>query len=190
MKLRVYVLRLGHRPARDKRITTHVGLTARAFGASGFLLADVDDRIVIEKIRDVCKRWGGKDFLLASGVPGVRYVKEWKVDGGTVVHLTMYGLHVDNIIDELRDSGKDILVVVGASKVPRIYYELADYNVAIGHQPHSEVAALAVFLDRLFNGKELHFIFPDAEICIEPSPKGKKVIECGKKKEQQSQRPP
>ncbi|TLZ95287.1 MAG: tRNA (cytidine(56)-2'-O)-methyltransferase, partial [Methanobacteriota archaeon] len=29
----ITVLRLGHRPARDKRVTTHVALTARAFGA-------------------------------------------------------------------------------------------------------------------------------------------------------------
>ena len=35
---RVIILRLGHRPERDKRITTHVALTARAFGAEGMLL--------------------------------------------------------------------------------------------------------------------------------------------------------
>ncbi len=28
----IAVLRLGHRPERDKRITTHVALTSRAFG--------------------------------------------------------------------------------------------------------------------------------------------------------------
>ena len=30
----VVVLRLGHRPGRDERMTTHVGLTARAMGIS------------------------------------------------------------------------------------------------------------------------------------------------------------
>ena len=30
---RLSVLRLGHRRQRDKRITSHLGLTARAFGA-------------------------------------------------------------------------------------------------------------------------------------------------------------
>ena len=33
------VLRLGHRRERDKRITSHLGLTARAFGADEVFLA-------------------------------------------------------------------------------------------------------------------------------------------------------
>lgn len=178
----IYVLRLGHRPARDKRITTHVGLTARAFGASGFLIADVKDKKIVEKIKDVTGRWGGKEFLVDDGIPSIKYIKGWRASGGLVIHLTMYGLHIDQVINEIRNSRKNLLVVVGASKVPRVIYELADYNVAIGNQPHSEVAALAVFLDRLFEGKELHFIFPDAKLCIVPSAKEKKVIECGERK--------
>ena len=39
----VWVLRLGHRPFRDQRLTTHVALTARAFGAEGMILADRRD---------------------------------------------------------------------------------------------------------------------------------------------------
>jgi len=179
--LKIYVLRLGHRPLRDKRVTTHVGLTARAFGASGFLLADVEDEKVVEKLIDVSKRWGG-DFKVKDGIKSLKYIKEWKSNGGIVVHLTMYGIHIDDVINELRSKNKDMLVIVGASKVPRIIYELADYNVAIGNQPHSEVAALAVFLDRLFKGRELHFIFPGAKICIVPSEKGKKVNRCDKKR--------
>jgi len=35
----VAVLRLGHRPGRDERMTTHVGLTARALGADRVVLA-------------------------------------------------------------------------------------------------------------------------------------------------------
>ncbi|OYT47463.1 MAG: tRNA (cytidine(56)-2'-O)-methyltransferase [Desulfurococcales archaeon ex4484_42] len=174
----MYVLRLGHRPSRDKRITTHVGLVARAFGADGFILADINDENVINSLRKVCDKWGRKDFKLISGVDSVKYIKEWKRKGGVVVHLTMYGLHIDDVIDEIRSSGKDLLVIVGAEKVPRIYYELADYNVAIGHQPHSEVSALAIFLDRYYKGSELRFIYSDAELCIEPSPKGKRVVKC------------
>jgi tRNA (cytidine56-2'-O)-methyltransferase len=64
---------------------------------------------------------------------------------------------------------------VGASKVPREIYSMADYNVALGHQPHSEVSALAVFLDRLFDGRELTSTFKDAKIRIIPSQQGKKV---------------
>ena len=36
---RVTVLRLGHRRERDKRITSHLGLTARAFGADQIVLS-------------------------------------------------------------------------------------------------------------------------------------------------------
>jgi predicted SpoU family rRNA methylase len=33
----VVILRIGHRPERDQRVTTHVGLTARALGAQGMV---------------------------------------------------------------------------------------------------------------------------------------------------------
>ncbi len=164
---------------RDKRITTHVALTARAFGASGFILAGIHDVNVVKSVEKVCSAWGSSGFKVISGVDPFKYIREWKDDGGLVVHLTMYGVHVDDVINELRALNCDLLVVVGAEKVPRIIYELADYNIAIGHQPHSEVAALAVFLDRLFEGRELHFIYPDAKIRIVPSKKGKVVIRHG-----------
>ena len=154
-----------------------MGLVARAFGASGFILADVVDEKVKESLLKVIERWGGKGFVIEMGVKYREYIKEWKRKGGVVVHLTMYGIHVDEVIDRIRDEGKDILVIVGAEKVPREVYELADYNVAIGHQPHSEVAALAIFLDRLFKGEELRIEFPDAKLKIVPQKRGKKVIQ-------------
>jgi len=87
----------------------------------------------------------------------------------------MYGLHVDDCLSRVpRD--RPVLVVVGSEKVPRVVYELADLNIAIGHQPHSEVAALAVFLDRLFGGEELRREFEGARLKIIPCEKGKKVI--------------
>ena len=169
-------MRIGHRPERDKRITTHVGLVARAFGADGFILGDISDEKVTTSLRKVCEMWGRRDFQVVTGVSSKKYVREWKERGGMVAHLTMYGLHVDDVIDEIRKALGDILVVVGAEKVPRYFYEVADYNIAVGHQPHSEVAALALFLDRLFEGRELHFIYSDAKIRIEPCSHGKKVV--------------
>jgi tRNA (cytidine56-2'-O)-methyltransferase len=56
-------------------------------------------------------------------------------------------------------------------------YNLADYNVAIGNQPHSEIAALAIFLDRVFTGKQFKRIFADANLKILPTEKGKKLQE-------------
>ncbi|MEM2794952.1 MAG: hypothetical protein QXY49_03760, partial [Thermofilaceae archaeon] len=82
-----------------------------------------------------------------------------------------------NVLEQIKAYGKDILVVVGAEKVPADVYKLADFNVAIGNQPHSEVAALAVFLDRLYGGKELLKKFKGGRLVIIPSLRGKKVIE-------------
>ena len=62
----IAVLRLGHRPDRDKRITTHVGLVARAFGADAVYITTRD--IHLEKsLEGVVNRFGG-DFKIVSGV--------------------------------------------------------------------------------------------------------------------------
>jgi len=171
---KVYVLRLGHRPERDKRITTHVGLVARAFGAHGFILADIVDDKVVSSLTDVVKRWGGP-FEIIQGVNSIEYIKKWKKMNGEVIHLTMYGEPIDYVIDQIRYNGRDKLVIVGAEKVPRIYYDLADYNIAIGNQPHSEVAALAIFLDRLFEGRELYLKFSKWRIRVVPQRRGKRI---------------
>ncbi len=170
--MRVVVLRLGHRPERDKRITTHVGLVARAFGAEEIMLTGRDAHVE-ESLNDVVERWGG-NFRLEADVSWRGEAIRWKEAGGRIVHLTMYGSNLPDVIDEIRKCD-NILVAVGAEKVPAEMYELADWNVAVGNQPHSEVAALAVFLDRLFEGKELVDDFPGG-LKIVPSQRGKQVI--------------
>lgn len=172
----IVILRLGHRPDRDARITTHVGLTARALGARGMLLT-VDDKSEAESIGRVVKAWGG-DFFVRTGVSYRSTIRQWKDRGGIVVHLTMYGINIPDCIDRIRDewrSSKDLLVIVGAEKVPGDVYQLADYNVAAGNQPHSEVAALALFLDRLQEGQTLGQEFKGGELKIIPSEHGKNV---------------
>ncbi len=172
----VYVLRLHHRPERDKRVTTHVILTARAFGAKGvYLHIEGEDPHILDTIRKVVENWGGKYFFVEVVKNPVSFVRKWKEEGGIVVHLTMYGLNVDDVIGEIPTNNKT-LVIVGSEKVEGIFYELADFNVAVGNQPHSEVAALAIFLDRVYKGKELTLTFKDARIKIIPEKKGKKVI--------------
>ncbi|RLF15834.1 MAG: tRNA (cytidine(56)-2'-O)-methyltransferase, partial [Thermoprotei archaeon] len=47
------VLRMGHRIPRDQRITTHVCLTARAFGADGVIVSDVVDGKLEETVNKV-----------------------------------------------------------------------------------------------------------------------------------------
>ncbi len=149
--MEIIVLRLGHRIERDRRVTTHVGLCSRALGAQGMLLA-ASDQSVVSTIRDVVQRWGG-NFWIRDQISWKHEISQWKHDQGTVVHLTMYGQNLPNVIDQL-DTDK-LMVVVGAEKVPPDLFRLADYNVAITNQPHSEIAALSIFLDRVQNGQEL-----------------------------------
>lgn len=174
--VKVYVLRMGHRPTRDHRVTTHVGLVARAFGADGIILEEHVERSILETLRETTLRWGGPFNVSTTSSPRSEVLK-WKKSGGLVVHLTMYGLNIQetNVVDRIRRASKPILVVVGGAKVPRWVYDEADYNVAIGNQPHSEVAALAVFLDRLFQGEELLRDFRDAAIKVIPSERDKIV---------------
>ncbi|HDD45907.1 MAG TPA: tRNA (cytidine(56)-2'-O)-methyltransferase [Candidatus Aenigmarchaeota archaeon] len=176
--MNVYVLRLGHRIARDKRISTHCGLVARAFGAAGIIYSGERDSKLIESIEHVCKIWGNRF--------DVSYERNWKKvverfsKHGIVVHLTMYGLPLYDMLGEIKRKGKDILVVVGGEKVPAELYKIATYNVSIGTQPHSEIAAIAIFLHELFEGKELTKEFEDAKIKIVPQKSGKKTIKINK----------
>lgn len=172
--MKVYVLRLGHRPARDKRISTHCALVARAFGADGILFDRYDENIV-RKIDDVVKRFGGP-FEVKMGIDWRKTIKDWVRKGGEVIHLTMYGLPLPEVIEEIKSSGKDKLVVIGSEKVPREVYEMSTYNVSVTNQPHSEVAALAVFLDWLFEGREFYKEFKGACIKIIPNSRGKRVL--------------
>lgn len=165
----ITVLRLGHRPDRDKRVTTHVCLTARAFGAERVLVAEEDPHLV-EGIEGVVGRFGG-DFTVETGTGWRGPLKAFS---GAKVHLTMYGLPVDEVVPKLSPSG-DLLVVVGAEKVPREVYDLVDWNVAVGNQPHSEVAALAVLLYAFQGPAVLRREFP-GKMQIKPSARGKDVV--------------
>lgn len=172
--MRIAVLRLGHRVQRDQRITTHVALTARALGAEGMLL-DSDDAGIEKSISEVTERWGGS-FYVRRITNWKSEVKKWKEAGGKVMHLTMYGMNLPDMIDEI--AADNLLIIVGAEKVPPEVYEFADWNVAVGNQPHSEVAALAITLDRLnaLSCRDaLKGQFTGGELNIIPSRRGKEV---------------
>ncbi len=168
---RITVLRIGHRPQRDKRITSHVALVARAFGASGILI-DSRDALLEETIRKATSKFGGS-FSISSGVS---WKREFLKFPGVKIHLTMYGLPVDDVSDKIRKelSDNDAIVLVGASKVPGDAYDIADYNVSVTNQPHSEVAALAILLDRIVYGRSIPFIWHWG-INVFPTAKGKRI---------------
>jgi tRNA (cytidine56-2'-O)-methyltransferase len=172
------VLRLGHRLPRDERISTHVALVARAFGADSIVYSGQHDSGLEESVERICDRWGGRTrhggFSISYEKSQNAFIKRKKKEGFTVVHLTMYGLPVQEIAPKLKSSEK-LLIVVGSEQVPREVYELADFNVSVTGQPHSEVAALAILLDRLQGGKELEGSDFGGKIRVMPSAKGKDV---------------
>jgi len=168
----IAVLRLGHRVGRDVRITTHICLAARALGAEKVFLSGEKDESVIKSIEGVVKRWGG-EFEVEYRKDWRAVMKGWK---GKTVHLTMYGEPLNDRVGLLRKE-KDLLVIVGAEKVPSEVYRNADFNISVSGQPHSEVAALAVFLDRFFEGKELEKRFSGAKLRIVPQAHGKLIEE-------------
>ncbi len=174
--MRIIILRLGHRIQRDQRITTHVALTARALGAEGMLL-NSDDSGIGKSISEATARWGGT-FYVKNITKWKSEIKKWKDEGGKVLHLTMYGINLPDAIPEIVSTAANLMIVVGAEKVPPEIYELADWNIGVGNQPHSEVAALAITLDRLLaaQGKDaLRSQFSGGEIEIVPKRAGKEV---------------
>ncbi|OGS42778.1 MAG: tRNA (cytidine(56)-2'-O)-methyltransferase [Euryarchaeota archaeon RBG_13_57_23] len=166
----IVVLRLGHRPKRDQRVTTHVALAARALGADEIWVSEQDAKLE-QTIRSVVGRFGGS-FRIKTGVEWRKAIRSWK---GEVVHLTMYGESLSKALPKIKS--RKLMVVVGAEKVPREVYELVDWNISIGNQPHSEVAALAIFLDRLKGGKKLERKVKGGRLAIVPNPRGKTVVD-------------
>ena len=168
----IEVVRIGQRLVRDDRVTTHVALVSRGFGAERIYMTEINPEIK-DTIKKINNTWGG-NFE-------VEFIEKWKVivkkkknDGFKIVHLSMYGESINDAQEKIRNE-KDLLIVVGAEKVPREIYELADYNVGVGSQPHSEISALAILLDRIQKGEQFEKVFSNAKRKIVPTKKGKNV---------------
>jgi len=131
------------------------------------------DREMEENVKSVSERWGG-DFK-------VEHIKNWKTFlknfEGKRIYLSMYGIPVQRCMDVAEGYEENLCVVVGGEKVPGDIYNYIDTQIAVTNQPHSEVAALAVFLDRLHKGKELEYSFDDCSIEVVPRKTGKEVNE-------------
>lgn len=171
---RIVILRIGHRVFRDSRVTSHVCLTARALGADGVIIADREDKPVESTIRDVTERFGGP-FEVQTGIAWRKAIRDWKANGGRVVHLTAYGLPLPKILPEIQGMTYDMMVIVGSEKMPGEVFKIADWNVSVTSQPMSEVAALAIFLDWIKDHREFEHEFHGALVRIVPSKDGKKI---------------
>ena len=170
--MEIEVLRIGQRIVRDDRVTTHIALVARSFGAKRIYMNEINPEInnTVSKIN---KTWGG-NFAIENITEWKKIIRKKKNESVKIVHLTMYGLNINDVENKLRGEDK-ILIVVGAEKVPKDVFEMADYNVAIGNQPHSEVSALGVLLDRIQCGNQFESKFENSERVIIPQKQGKNV---------------
>jgi len=159
----IEVLRLGHRIQRDKRISTHVDLVARSFGASKIYYTGQKDKSYEESVNRISGEFGGKFEI--------EHITNFKnlFKGKTVVHLTMYGEDFRKVMDKIPLD--NLLIVVGGEKVLWEVYEMSTYNLGVTNQPHSEVGALAVFMDHLVKSKYPEF--KDGKVRVKPSAKGK-----------------
>jgi len=169
----VVVLRYGHRTVRDERITSHCCLVARAFGAGKIIVEGFEDEELKRTVGSVNKNWG-RGVRLEFTEHWKPVLKKYKKLGYKVVHTTMYGLPLQDNIAKIR-TWKKVLLVIGSQKVEKEVYEMSDMNISITLQPHSEVAALAIFLHEYFGRKELGKIFPGAKLNIMPQKSGKKI---------------
>ena len=165
----VWILRLGHRAARDKRISTHCALVARALGAKGLIYTGQRDSDMEASVRRVSEQWGGK-FTIEHATSWRKVVKDFK---GKSAHLTMYGLPIKDKIGEIKKT-KDLIIVIGGEKVPMEVYHAVDWNIGVTNQPHSELGALSIFLHEYFQGKELNLDFGKSERRIIPQKAGKR----------------
>ncbi len=169
--LKISVLRIGHRIFRDQRITTHCALASRAFGAEEIIIVgDKDDKLQ-KGIEKISSEWGG-DFKISFSQTWKDVIKKYSSDGYKIAHLTMYGLQLQDVEKEVRKE-KKILLVAGGEKVPPEIYQLADYNISVTTQPHSEVSSIAVFLDHILQGDEFDKDFKNARRKINPAAHGK-----------------
>ncbi|MBI2085118.1 MAG: tRNA (cytidine(56)-2'-O)-methyltransferase [Candidatus Aenigmarchaeota archaeon] len=171
--MKISVLRIGHRIFRDQRITTHCALASRAFGAEEIIIVGDADEKLRKNIEKISSEWGG-DFKISFSQTWRDIIKKYSSEGYKIAHLTMYGLRLQDTEKEMRKE-KKILLVAGGEKVPPEIYQLADYNISVTTQPHSEVSSIAVFLDHIFQSQELKKDFKNARRKINPAAHGKDI---------------
>lgn len=175
----IEIVRLGHRIVRDYRVSTHVCLVARALGAKRVWIEGRTDSTVQKSVDAIQNEWGGEFEI--QFVPAMRKkVLELKRNGYCIVHLTMYGTPLPEAENELRQKDR-IAILIGSQKVPAEYYQLADYNISVSQQPHSEIGALAITIDHLQQGRELEggHVLIHAKKSVEASARKKKLRQSG-----------
>tara|TARA_Y100000034_G_scaffold127527_1_gene180427 strand:+ start:140 stop:631 length:492 start_codon:yes stop_codon:yes gene_type:complete len=146
----IEILRLSHRIHRDIRLSTHVALTSRAFGADKIYYSGQHDSSLEKTVNNITNNFGGP-FKIEHIESPLKLIKE-KKKTHQILHLTVYGYDYKKQIKKIKN--KNLLIIVGGEKVLPEYYKLSDLNIAVTKQPHSEAAALAIILEKLNIKKE------------------------------------
>ena len=106
--MNIEILRIGQRVLRDDRVTTHVALVARAFGASKIYMNEINPDIR-DTINQINTTWGGKFEI--------EFITDWKnvinskKNTSKIIHLTMYGENINEIQNDIQKE-KEVLIVV------------------------------------------------------------------------------
>lgn len=165
----IEILRLNHRIGRDPRISTHVALTARAFGASKIYYSGDKDSKLEENINKLTKKFGGL-FEIEHLKDEIKLIEEKKSKNFNIIHLTVYGKDFRKYKNKLKN--KNLFIIVGGEKVVPEFYNISNFNLSVTNQPISEVSALGVFLYEINGYKDS---FNDAKISIVGKEKGKLI---------------
>ena len=168
----IELLRLSHRPVRDARLTTHIGLTSRAFLVDKMWYSGVRDRDMESSIINVAEQFGG-NFQISYIQDPLALIKMKREEDFTIVHLTMYGKSFKENLSKVKN--KNLLIIVGGEKVEPEFYHESDFNLSVTNQPISELSALAVFLHEFIGGKELNDNF-NGKLKVIGQEEGKKVV--------------
>src|SRR3989344_4749360 len=107
----VEIFRLSHRLPRDQRISTHIGLVARAFGASSVFYSGMKDSSMENSISNITSKFGGP-FSIEYIKEEIKFIKQKSKDGFKIIHLTMYGIPIQKKITAIKRNRK-ILIIVG-----------------------------------------------------------------------------
>ena len=88
------ILRLTHRIARDKRISTHIALTSRAFLADKLYYSGEKDSSLEQSMEKLNEKFGST-FSIEYVKDPIKLVREKKSHDYKIIHLTMYGLELE-----------------------------------------------------------------------------------------------
>jgi len=164
--MQIEILRLNHRIFRDKRISTHVALTGRAFHSTNLYYTGQKDSEMEESVNKITKKFGG-NFKIMHIKDDVKLIEEKKKENFKILHLTMYGV---SFKDKNFSKESKLLIIIGGEKVEPHIYRLSDHNISVTSQPISEVSALGIFLYSIVGIKDE---FANSKVEVTPSERGK-----------------